>query len=106
MISYISIQEYSKLKWKIIFDAEHITEKSLQHRYRQVVVHLAILLLADGVELIILKHPQMRKCEVELHKYVAVGFLLYQYKNILNSNGTSSLPHNSLHAKSLEIAIN
>ena len=67
----ISIQEHSKLKWKIILDAEHITEKSLQHRYRQVVVHLAILLLADGVELIILKQPHMRKRELQLYKYAA-----------------------------------
>ena len=31
-----------------------------------------------------------------------MGFLLHQYKSILNSNGKSSLTHNSLHAKSLE----
>ena len=31
-----------------------------------------------------------------------LNFLIYQYKNILNSNGAVSLTHNSLHAKSLE----
>ena len=35
-------------------------------------------------------------------KYAVEGCLIYQYKNILYSNGKSSLTHNSLHAKSLE----
>ena len=60
------------------------------------------MLIADGLELIIWKQPHMRKRELQLYKYAAVWFLIYQYKNILNSNGKSSLTHNSLHATSLE----
>ena len=65
-------------------------------------MHLAITRIADGLKLIIAKQPHMRKHELQLYKYAAMWFLIYQYKNILNSNGTSSLTHNSLHAKSLE----
>ena len=44
------------------------------------------MLDADGVEVNFLKQPHMRKREVQLHKYAAEWFLIYQYKNILNKN--------------------
>ena len=101
VIPYISIQEHSKLKRKIFLDAEHITWKVVTTQ-----------MLTSGCAFSNIAYCRrcgshhfqtMRKRELQLYKYVAVGFLLYQYKKILNSNGTLSLTHhNSLHAKSLE----
>ena len=51
------IYEYKNilnLNGKSSFTQNILHEKSLQHRYFQVVVHLAIMLIADGLELIIL----------------------------------------------------
>ena len=35
-------------------------------------------------------------------KYAVKGFLIYEYKNILNLDGKSSLTQNILHEKSLQ----
>ena len=100
VMPYISVQEHSKLKWKIILDAEHITWKVVTTQISKSSCALSNTACCRRCGA---HHFQtMRQRELQFYKYVAVGFLISQYKNILNSNGTSSLTHNSLHAKSLE----
>ena len=49
------------------------------------------MLIANGLELIIFKNLHMAGRERQPDKYAVKGFLIYEYKNILNLDGKSSL---------------